>query len=189
MIAPRVALANKRTEMLSQVPELTLARVTPECEPVYYLYNVLVPREWAGAKRDALMALLKKEYGVDTVVANPPVYQTDSFLRRMTLGQACPKAEELGGAPLQPAAAPADVRRGQRVHLRGYCGCRGQTARLTNRQENGTRINSVYPRPTVLLCCYFPLHGVSTKTLVSCGFSSAEIGPEDGPRDVWPHTS
>jgi perosamine synthetase len=112
MIAPRVALANKRTQMLSQVPELTLPCVPPGTEPVYYLYNVLVPREWAGAKRDALMAMLRKEYGVDTVVANPPAYQTDAFIRRMTLGQACPKAEELGARlfcpPMHPQMSDAD---------------------------------------------------------------------------------
>jgi len=112
MIAPRVALAKKRTAMLSKVPELTLPCIPPACEPVYYLYNVLVPKEWAGAKRDQLMAMLRQEYGVDTVVANPPAYQTDAYIRRMTEGQSCPRAEELGARlfcpPMHPLMSDAD---------------------------------------------------------------------------------
>ena len=112
MIAPRVALAKKRTEMLSKVPELTLPSVPAHCQPVYYLYNVLVPKKWAGAKRDQLMAMLRKEYGVDTVVANPPVYQTDAYVRRITVGQSCPKAEELGARlfcpPMHPLMSDSD---------------------------------------------------------------------------------
>ncbi len=112
MIAPRVALARKRTEMLRRVPELTLPAEPAGREPVYYLYNLLVPKSWAGAKRDQLMALLKKEYGVDTVVANPPAYQTDAYIRRMTPGQSCPRAEELGARlfcpPMHPQMSDAD---------------------------------------------------------------------------------
>ena len=111
MIAPRVALAKKRTAMLSKVPELTLPCIPPACEPVYYLYNVLVPKEWAGAKRDQLMAMLRQEYGVDTVVANPPVYQTDAYVRRMTVGQSLPESRRTRRTPLLPAHAPVDVRR------------------------------------------------------------------------------
>ncbi len=106
MIAPRVALARRRTELLRAVPELTLPVDGGDFEPVYYLYNILVPREWAGEKRDALMMLLRKEYGVDTVVANPPVYQTDSFLRRNTEGQSCPQAEEIGARLFCPPTHP-----------------------------------------------------------------------------------
>ncbi len=106
MIAPRVALARKRTEMLRAVPELTLPCIPRDCEPVYYLYNLLVPKDWAGSKRDQLMAMLRKDYGVDTVVANPPAYQTDAYIRRMTVGQSCPKAEELGARLFCPPMHP-----------------------------------------------------------------------------------
>ncbi len=112
MIAPRVALAQKRTEMLRKVPDLTLPVVPPGCEPVYYFYNLMVPKEWASAGRDRLMALLWDEYGVDTLVANPPVYHADAFVRRMTEGQSCPRAEELAARlfnpPLHPLMSDAD---------------------------------------------------------------------------------
>ncbi len=112
MIAPRVALAKKRTEMLRSVPGLMLPCIPAGCDPVYYLYNLLVPKDWAGAKRDKLMALLREKYGVDTVVANPPVYQADAYVRRMTPGQSCPRAEELGARlfnpPMHPQMSDAD---------------------------------------------------------------------------------
>jgi len=112
MIAPRVALAKKRTEMLRDVPGLTLPCTPTGHAPVYYLYNLLVPKEWAGEKRNRLMALLREEYKVDNVVANPPVYQTDAFVRRMTAGQSCPRAEELGARlfnpPMHPSMSDAD---------------------------------------------------------------------------------
>jgi len=107
MIAPRVVMAKKRTEMLRDVPGLTLPAVPVGREPVYYLYNILVPKEWAGAKRDQLLAILRKEYGVDTVVANPPVYQTDAYVRRMTVGQSCPRADELGARLFNPPMHPS----------------------------------------------------------------------------------
>lgn len=112
MIAPRVALAKKRTEMLRGVPGLGLPCMPPDREPVYYLYTLFVPKDWAGAKRDKLMALLREKYGVDTVVANPPAYQTDAYIRRMTPGQSCPHAEELGARlfcpPMHPQLSDAD---------------------------------------------------------------------------------
>jgi len=106
MIAPRVALARKRSEMLADISELTLPYVPEGSEPVYYLYNLLVPREWAGEKRDRLMRMLREEYGVDTIVANPPVYQADEFVRRATVGQSCPRAEEIGARLFCPPIHP-----------------------------------------------------------------------------------
>lgn len=106
MIAPRVALARKRTELLSEVPGLTLPVDGGDFAPVYYLYNILVAPEWAGEKRDRLMGMLRDDYGIDTVVANPPVYQTDSFLRRHTEGQSCPRAEEIGARLINPPIHP-----------------------------------------------------------------------------------
>lgn len=112
MIAPRVALAKKRTAMLTGIPHLMPPCIPAGCDPVYYLYNVLVEKNWAGAKRDQLMKVLREKYGVDTVVANPPVYQNDAFVRRMTLGQSCPRAEELGARlfcpPMHPLMSDAD---------------------------------------------------------------------------------
>jgi len=98
MLAPRIALAHERTAMLKDVPELTLPYEPPGCDHVYYLYNILVPREWAGERRDCLMKMLNDDYGVDTVIANPPVYKTDPFARGVTEGQCLPISKRLGPA-------------------------------------------------------------------------------------------
>jgi len=112
MIRPRIALAEKRTAILSQVPGLTVPVIPSDCKPVYYLYNLLVPEAWAGAKRDSFMKLLRTKYGVDTVVANPPVYQTDSFIRNNIGEQRCPRSEQIGARlvniPLHPLMSEED---------------------------------------------------------------------------------
>jgi dTDP-4-amino-4,6-dideoxygalactose transaminase len=56
--------------------------------------------------------MLKQDYGVDPVVGNPPVYQTDAYDRRMIIGQSCPIAEELGARlfcpPMYPLMSDSD---------------------------------------------------------------------------------
>jgi len=106
MIAPRVKLARQRTEMLKHIPELTLPYEPPDCEHVYYLYNILVPKEWAGEKRNRVMQLLKDDYGVNTVVANPPSYQDWPFIANHTKGQRTPRSEELGARLFNPPLHP-----------------------------------------------------------------------------------
>jgi perosamine synthetase len=97
MIARRVEVARQRTAMLQGIPELTLPHEPPECEHTFYLYTLLVPREWAGAKRDRIMSILEEEYGVGCCVGNRPVYTDVRFLRERTVGQELPASDELGG--------------------------------------------------------------------------------------------
>ena len=97
MIARRVALARERSRLLDGVPELTLPLEPPGYDHTFYLYTLLVPPEWAGAKRDRLMAVLENDYGVGCVVANPPTYSGHAYLREQTAGQVLPRSEELGG--------------------------------------------------------------------------------------------
>ncbi len=87
MLALRVKRARERQAMLDGIPELTLTYEPPECEHTFYLNTLLVPREWAGEKRDALCGLLLEEYGVGTMVGNPPVWQKHVFIRKHIDGQ------------------------------------------------------------------------------------------------------
>jgi len=96
MLAPRVALARARNRLLADVPELTLPIPPAGYGHTYYLYTLLVPREWAGERRDRLMQIMEQEYGVGCVVANPPCYQSDPFLGSQTPGQRLPLSDELG---------------------------------------------------------------------------------------------
>ena len=96
MLARRVALARQRSRLLEGVPELTLPLEPPGYGHTFYLYTLLVPPEWAGAKRDRLMAVLDQDYNVGCVVANPPTYAGHAFIRERTAGQVLPRSEQLG---------------------------------------------------------------------------------------------
>ncbi len=87
MIALRVQRARQRLALLEGVPELTLPYEPPECEHTFYLFTCMVPREWAGPRRDQLMKMLLDDYGVGTMVCNPPVWEANALLRRQTEDQ------------------------------------------------------------------------------------------------------
>jgi perosamine synthetase len=96
MTARRVRHAHRRHELLADVPELTLPYEPPDCDHTFYLYTILVPREWAGEKRDELCRIMKDDYNVGCVVANPPTHTTNAFLKRFAGGAQLPRSEELG---------------------------------------------------------------------------------------------
>jgi perosamine synthetase len=96
MIAQRVKVARQRTELLRGIRELTLPTEPPGYEHTFYLYTLLVPRKWAGEKRDRVISILEEEYGVGCCVANRPVYADIAFLRERTAGQELPLSDELG---------------------------------------------------------------------------------------------
>lgn len=95
-IAGRRKVAADRNEMLAGIPHLTLPYVPEDCNPSWYLYTLLVPEDWAGEKRDQLLTLLRDEYGVDTVVANPPVQYAKKNIAEATKGQETPVSDLIG---------------------------------------------------------------------------------------------
>jgi len=112
MLAPRLALAQERNRLLAGVPELTLPYTPEGYEHTFYLYTLLVPRSWAGAKRDRLMQIIDGEYGVGCVVANPPCYLSDPFLGSQTPpNERLPLSDELGArlfcVSIHPLMTPA----------------------------------------------------------------------------------
>ena len=96
MIEGRRRVAHERHKLLEGVPELTLPYEPPDCWHTFYLYTCLVPKDWAGEKRDRLLGIMAEEYGVGCLVANPPQYNQTPFLREMTPGQDLPRSSELG---------------------------------------------------------------------------------------------
>jgi dTDP-4-amino-4,6-dideoxygalactose transaminase len=105
-IAARREVARKRTELLADIPELQLPYEPADCVHSYYLYSILVQKEWAGEKRDQLMAILRDEYGIDTCVANPPTHSTIPFLTEHTGGAHLPVSEEVGQRLFCPPIHP-----------------------------------------------------------------------------------
>ena len=87
MLALRAQRAHERQAMLKGIPELSLTYEPPDCEHTFYLNTLLVPKPWAGDKRDELCSLLLDKYGVGTMVGNPPVWQNHDFIGSHVDGQ------------------------------------------------------------------------------------------------------
>ena len=88
------------------MPELTLPFEPPGFAHTFYLYTLLVPPDWAGRKRDEVVHTLKKKYGVGCIIANPPVYQDNAFIRRSTGRQRLPRSEAIGARLFCPSLHP-----------------------------------------------------------------------------------
>jgi len=105
-IAARRKLAEQRSELLSGCPGLTVPYEPEDCYHSYYMYTMLVSREWGGEKRDRLISLLDDEYDVECRIFNPPVHKTVPFVARHTEGQVLPLSEGLGGRIICPPIHP-----------------------------------------------------------------------------------
>ncbi|MBM3500642.1 MAG: DegT/DnrJ/EryC1/StrS family aminotransferase [Armatimonadetes bacterium] len=107
MIALRRKRAYERTAMLDGLPGITLPYEPPDCEHTFYLYTCLVPREWAGEKRNRLCAMMRDEFGVECVIANAPVYLSSGLIKRYAANTTdLPVSEELGARLFCPSLHP-----------------------------------------------------------------------------------
>lgn len=106
LVARRQRLARARTAMLEGCPGLQLPYEPEGYEGSFYLYTILVPKEWAGEKRDQLMTILKEQYKVECVVANPPVHNTVPYIAEHAPGQNLPISDEVGARIFCPPIHP-----------------------------------------------------------------------------------
>ena len=106
-IDSRRRLAHRRTEILSDIPELTCPYEPDDVYHSYYLYTMLVPEEWAGEKRDALIQIMGDEYNVGCVVANPPVHNTVPYLKRHVGDISLPVSEQISQRLFCPSLHPS----------------------------------------------------------------------------------
>lgn len=74
MNAMRRKVAYRRNELLAGVPEIILPYEPPECEHVYYVYPILVRDDWAGEKRDRIISIMEKRFGIVCSITNRPTY-------------------------------------------------------------------------------------------------------------------
>ena len=93
--ALRVKRARERSELLKDVGELTLPHEPPDCGHVYYVYPMLVPRTWAGEKRNRLMQILRDEYRVGSWMASAELYKTREYYRELIGDRALPVSDEI----------------------------------------------------------------------------------------------
>jgi perosamine synthetase len=100
MNAQRRDRAHRMTELLSDIPELTLPAEPEGYHHIYYGYTVMVPEGWATEKRGRLMEWLQTERGVGTVVMNDPTYKHNAFLATLGFDPASVPVSELTGQRL-----------------------------------------------------------------------------------------
>ncbi len=112
LIAARRKVAEQRHKLLEGGPGLALPYEPEGYLHSYYMYCLLAPREWAGEKRDRLIALLNEEYGVSCGIFNRPVHEEVPYIRRHTEGQHLPVSEEIGRRlfcpPIHPTMSESD---------------------------------------------------------------------------------
>ncbi|MBI3930984.1 MAG: DegT/DnrJ/EryC1/StrS family aminotransferase [Chloroflexi bacterium] len=66
--------AQRRCKILSGTAELILPYEPPNCEHLYYVYSILVQPDWAGEKRDKIIAIMSEKFGIVCSISNPPTY-------------------------------------------------------------------------------------------------------------------
>ncbi len=98
--------AKRRTELLKDVPELTLPYEPYYAEHLYYVYGILVPKEWAGVKRDKIITIMKEEFGVVCSVSNPPTYLRWPYIAKHCGNPQLPISEEIGRRLICPPLHP-----------------------------------------------------------------------------------
>jgi perosamine synthetase len=106
LVARRQRLARARTAMLQSCPGLQLPVEPQGYESSFYLYTLLAPRDWAGRTRDRLMEIMKADYNVECVVANPPVHSTVPYIAARSGVQRLPVSDEVGGRIFCPPIHP-----------------------------------------------------------------------------------
>jgi perosamine synthetase len=106
MNAQRAQRARQRDGLLKDVPELTLPYEPPGSVHTYYLYPMLLPREWAGEKRDRLMEILERDYRVGSMDADAAMYKHRRIVREHTAGQEVPVSDEISARIVCPSLHP-----------------------------------------------------------------------------------
>jgi len=98
--------AHRRTRLLSGALELVLPYEPPDCEHIYYVYCILVPPDWAGRKRDKIIATMRDRFGITCSITNPPTYQRWPYIARVCGVPRLPVSEEFGQRSFCPPLHP-----------------------------------------------------------------------------------
>ncbi|MFF1690602.1 aminotransferase class I/II-fold pyridoxal phosphate-dependent enzyme [Streptomyces sp. NPDC058254] len=105
MLDARIQRAHQRSTAVADIPELTGPPVLHGRQHVYYRHNLLVPQSWGRKGRDALMDTLAGDFGIGSIVSDPPTWH-HGLIGAHTMGQRCPRAEALAGRLLCPCLHP-----------------------------------------------------------------------------------
>lgn len=96
LVEARRKLADERHFMLLDYPQIIIQKDSPNSLNSYYLYTMILPENKDGIKRDKVMKIMKEDFGVGSVVANPPTYKSNKYIKIKTKGQRLPVSDSLG---------------------------------------------------------------------------------------------
>ena len=106
MNSRRRGAAHRRSKLLDGVPELILPTENSDSEHLYYVYSILVPPQWAGAKRDKIISIMKEKFGIICSISNPPVYERWPYIAKHCDSSKLPVSEDIGKRLLCPPLHP-----------------------------------------------------------------------------------
>ncbi len=107
MNALRVERARRLTALLSEVPDLTLPTEPAGCGHIYYGYTIMVPREWAGNRRNGVVKILMERYGVGAVVMNEVTPKASILIKQLGYAPSdSPISDETGMRLFCPSLHP-----------------------------------------------------------------------------------
>jgi dTDP-4-amino-4,6-dideoxygalactose transaminase len=98
--------AYRRNALLKGVPEIILPYEPPEYEHVYYIYPILVQPEWAGEKRDMILSIMEKKFGIMCSVTNRPTYLRWPYIAKMCGNPKLKISEDIGQRLFCPPLHP-----------------------------------------------------------------------------------
>lgn len=106
MNGKRREAAYRRNALLKGVPEIILPHEPPEYEHVYYVYPILVQPQWAGEKRDQILSIMEKRFGIACSVTNKPTYLRWPYVGKMCGNPKLKVSEDIGERLFCPPLHP-----------------------------------------------------------------------------------
>jgi len=98
--------AFRRNALLDAVPEIILPYEPSEYVHIYYVYPILVQPEWAGDKRDKILSIMEKKFGIVCSVTNRPTYLRWPYIGKMCGNPRLKVSEDIGRRLFCPPLHP-----------------------------------------------------------------------------------
>lgn len=106
MIAKRRQVALRRNKLLDGVSELILPSEPHGYYHAFYVYPILVKKEWAGKRRDEILRIMEEKFGIVCSVTNRPVYQRWPYIAEKCGTPNLPITEDIGQRLFCPPIHP-----------------------------------------------------------------------------------
>jgi dTDP-4-amino-4,6-dideoxygalactose transaminase len=98
--------AYRRNTLLAGIPEIVLPYEPPGYRHLYYVYPLLVQPAWQGEKRDRLLTILEKQYGIVCSITNKPTYLRWPYIAATCGVPSLPVSEEIAQRLFCPPLHP-----------------------------------------------------------------------------------